>query len=198
MAREVGVGLRSMPRTLIKPSFCRSKQSNDILHWTRWNEVKWKTIMISDSQYICSFSKYKSWDDEDCTACLSYSYDKDMLWKCAHILLYCTSKYLHGCIQFSASAAIVENIFLQIMKIIVWIVAFVLINIIIQLAELPYHGLSLKNVWITFWFLQNQLFWGLRTWWQSLLWLYRILWLWEWRICSFSLKSSRRGQILIY
>lgn len=119
----------------------------------------WKIVMISDSQCICSFSKQKAWDDEDCKACLSHSYDKDMLWKCAHIVLYCTSKYLHGCIQFSASAAVVANTFLQIVKIIVWIIAFFLINIISQSPELSCLGLFLKNVWITL-FLQNQLFWG--------------------------------------
>lgn len=113
---------------------------------------------------------------------------------------YCTAllNIYMDVFSFQHQLLLLKTFFLQIMKIIVWIVAFVLINIIIQLAELPCHGLSLKNVWITFWFLQNQLFWGLRTCWQSLLWLYRILWLWEWRICSFSLKSSRRGQILIY
>lgn len=198
MAREVGVGLRSMPRTLIKPSFCRSKQSNDILHWTRWNEVKWKTIMISDSQYICSFSKYKSWDDEDCTVVFHTVMIKTCFGN-VHTF-YCTAllNIYMDVFSFQHQLLLLKTFFLRIMKIIVWIVAFVLINIIIQLAELPCHGLSLKNVWITFWFLQNQLFWGLRTCWQSLLWLYRILWLWEWRICSFSLKSSRRGQILIY
>lgn len=83
---------------------------------------------------------------------------RHMLWKCAHIFLYCTSKYLHGCIQFSASAAIFANTFLQIVKIIVWIVAFFVINIISQSSELSCLGLSLRNVWITL-FLQNQLFW---------------------------------------
>lgn len=41
------------------------------LAYLKWS--LWKTVMINDSHFICSFTKYKLGDDEDCTACHSQS-----------------------------------------------------------------------------------------------------------------------------
>lgn len=150
MAREVGVGLRSVPRTLIKPSFCGSKQSNYILHWPTWNEVCEKlSWLVTVSVFSASVST-----NREMMKTVQLVFHTVMIKTCFGNMhtFYCTALLNIYMDVFSFQH--------QIVKIIVWIIAFVLKNIIIQSAELHCLGLSLKNAWITFWFLQNQLFWG--------------------------------------